>query len=97
VTASLGAPESHKITRIMWRYLAPMLAGRVPTRTSLWRQALGLQETVLGKEHPETLRSMNNLAMVLSDRGKDEQAEEMLRQALRLRETVLGKEHPLTH
>jgi hypothetical protein len=45
------------------------------------RQALGLQETVLGKEHPSTLTSMNNLATVLSDQNKYEQAEEMHRQS----------------
>ena len=39
---------------------------------------------------------MNNLAWVLRDQGKFEQAEEILRQAFRLRETVLGKEHPDT-
>jgi tetratricopeptide (TPR) repeat protein len=49
-----------------------------------------------GKEHPDTLASMNNLATVLSNQGKYEQAEEIHRQALRLRETVLGKEHPAT-
>jgi tetratricopeptide (TPR) repeat protein len=49
-----------------------------------------------GTEHPSTLTSMNNLALVLSDQGKHEQAEEMHRQALGLRETVLGKEHPST-
>jgi tetratricopeptide (TPR) repeat protein len=51
---------------------------------------------VLGKEHPDTLTSMNNLATVLRDQGKYEQAEEMYRHALRLRQTVLGKEHPST-
>ena len=40
-------------------------------------QVLGLRDTVLGKEHPSTLTSMNNLAMVLRDQGKYEQAEEM--------------------
>jgi tetratricopeptide (TPR) repeat protein len=49
-----------------------------------------------GTEHPSTLESMNNLALVLSHQGKYEQAEEMHRQALRLYETVLGKEHPDT-
>jgi hypothetical protein len=39
---------------------------------------------------------MNNLALVLSDHGKYEQAEEIHQQALGLRETVLGKEHPST-
>ena len=52
---------------------------------------------VLGKEHPSTLMSMNNLAEVLRHQGNYEQAEEMHRQALRLRETVLGKEHPEYH
>jgi tetratricopeptide (TPR) repeat protein len=47
---------------------------------------------VLGNEHPDTLTSMNNLALVLRDQGKYEEAEEMYRQALRLKETALGKE-----
>ena len=46
------------------------------------RQALGLSETVLGKEHPDTLMSMSNLANVLSDQVRYEQAEEIHRQAL---------------
>jgi hypothetical protein len=50
-------------------------------------------ETVLGKEHPSILTSMNNQALVLRDQGKYEQAEEMHRQVLGLFETVLGKEH----
>jgi hypothetical protein len=40
---------------------------------------LGLREAVLGKEHPSTPTSMNDLAMVLRDGGKYEQAEEMNR------------------
>ena len=51
---------------------------------------------MLGKEHPDTLTSMNNLANVLSDQGKYEEAEEMHRQVLAVKETVLGKEHPDT-
>jgi hypothetical protein len=53
------------------------------------RQILGLQKTLLGKEHPSTLGSMNNLGMY-------EQVEEIHRQTLGLSETVLGKEHPNT-
>ena len=60
------------------------------------RQTLELREKVLGQEHPDTLTSMNNLAMVLSSQGKYEEAEEMHRQTLELREKVLGKEHPYT-
>jgi hypothetical protein len=40
------------------------------------RQALGLSETVLGKEHPDTLMTMTNLVNVLSNQVRYEQAEE---------------------
>ena len=40
-------------------------------------QALALRETVLGKEYPDTLTSINNLAEVLSSQGKYEETEEM--------------------
>ena len=51
---------------------------------------------MLGKEHPDTLRSMNNLAVVLANQGKHEKAEEMLRRTLKLRKTILGAQHPRT-
>jgi Tfp pilus assembly protein PilF len=51
---------------------------------------------LLGKEHPDTLTSIDNLAGVLRYQGKYKQADEMHRRALRLRETVLGKKHPST-
>lgn len=51
---------------------------------------------MLGKEHPNTLSSMNNLAWVLVRQGNYDEAEQIHRQTLALRETVLGKEHPDT-
>jgi hypothetical protein len=39
------------------------------------RRALQLKEKVLVQEHPSTLRSMNNLALVLDSQGKYEEAE----------------------
>ncbi|KAK1838138.1 TPR domain protein (kinesin light chain) [Colletotrichum chrysophilum] len=60
------------------------------------RQALDGCEKVLGKEHPNTLTSVNNLASVLQYQGKYEEAEQMNRQALDGYEKVLGKEHPNT-
>jgi hypothetical protein len=60
------------------------------------RQALKGRERVLGKEHPDTLYSIYNLACTLGDQGKHEAAETMHRQALEGRERVLGKEHPDT-
>ncbi len=40
--------------------------------------------------------SMNNLALVLGDLGRYNEAEQMHRQAFELREKVLGREHPDT-
>jgi hypothetical protein len=58
------------------------------------RRTLALKETVLGHEHPDTLASMSNLALLLDRQGKYEDAEAMNRQTLALRKKVLGPEHP---
>ena len=60
------------------------------------RRALEGKEKALGKEHPSTLMSVSNLASVLKDQRKYEQAEDMNRRALEGREKALGKEHPDT-
>ena len=60
------------------------------------QQLLGRREKVLGKEHPGTLISMNNLAIALSNQGKYIEAEKMHQETLALREKVSGKEHPET-
>src|SRR2546423_4994648 len=73
-----------------------LILGKYGQAEEMHRQTLRLWETVLGKEHPDTFASMNNLASMLRDQGKYEQAEEMHRQTLRVQETVLGKEHPDT-
>ena len=51
---------------------------------------------MLGKEHPGTLSSMNNLAALLQGQGNYNEAEPIYRQTLALREKMLGKEHPDT-
>ncbi|KAK4109332.1 hypothetical protein N656DRAFT_839255 [Canariomyces notabilis] len=74
--------------------------GKYEDAERMHRQGLGLSEKVLGKEHPDTLTSMNSLAntltsmnslaLVLESQGKYEEAERMHRQALGLREKELG-------
>jgi hypothetical protein len=56
--------------------------GKYDETRDMHRQVLKLMETVLGKAHSLTLKSMDNLAAVLGNQGKYEQAEEMLCQAL---------------
>lgn len=58
---------------------------QVPFRTSsegkydeaepIHRQTLALMEKVMGKEHPDTLTSMNNLAGLQNSQGKYNEAE----------------------
>ena len=73
-----------------------LMLGKYEEAEQMYRQALELREAVLGKEHPDTLASIDNLARVFRRQGKHKQAEQMHRQALELTEAVLGKEHPDT-
>jgi tetratricopeptide (TPR) repeat protein len=60
------------------------------------RQASRLTNELLGPEHPDTLTSMSNLALVLDNQSKFGEAEVINRQTLTRSEKVLGSEHPDT-
>ena len=53
-------------------------------------------ERILGPEHPNTLTSLNNLAVLLYEKGDDDAAEPLYRRALEASERILGPEHPRT-
>jgi len=72
------------------------ITGNYSKAEAMNQQALQLKEKVLGKEHPDTLGSMNNLASSLRRQGKFAEAETIDRQTLQLKVKVLGKEHPDT-
>jgi hypothetical protein len=57
---------------------------------------LGVQTWLLGKEHPETLRTANNLALNLAHQRKHAEAEKMLEAAWEVSRRVLGDAHPRT-
>ena len=88
-----------------WVY-GPRLANEAANRLSdlgmyspaepLYRRALEVQERTLGSEHPDTLRGLNNLALVLMQEGDYAGAEPLYRRALEASERVLGPEHPAT-
>jgi hypothetical protein len=56
------------------------------------RRALEGREKALGPEHPSTLTSVNNLALVLPDQGMYKAAEAMNRRAPEGYEKALGRE-----
>ncbi|KAJ4179575.1 hypothetical protein NW767_014587 [Fusarium falciforme] len=72
------------------------MRGRYEEAEQVTRRALEGREKVLGREHPHTLTSVNNLGLVLQSQGKYEEAEQMHRRALEASEKVLGREHPDT-
>ena len=53
-------------------------------------------EGTLGVEHPDTLKTLNNLAGVYKAQGRFDEAEALVKRALAAYERVLGREHPST-
>jgi hypothetical protein len=49
---------------------------------------------VFGKEHPNTLTIVANLAVLYQAQGRYGEAEPLFKRALEAKERVLGKEHP---
>ncbi len=63
---------------------------------SLLLRANSMLEQRLGGEHPDTAKSMNDLALVYKFRDNYEQAELLHKRVLLIREQQLGPEHPDT-
>jgi hypothetical protein len=59
-------------------------------------QSMEMKEKVLGREHPHTLLSMNNLALTWKHRGRDNEALELMKNCLQLQKQRLGPDHPHT-
>ena len=75
---------------------------RCRTRVSMWqgekilREVLEIERRVLGPDHPETLRSLENLAATLRQAGRYPESEKLERETLETLKRVLGAEHPQT-
>jgi len=70
--------------------------GRYAEAEPLYQRALAARERVLGAEHPSTLTSVNNLAVLYESQGRHAEAEPLYQRALDGMERVLGKDHPDT-
>jgi len=57
------------------------------------RRALSECRTLLGDEHPQTLVTMNHLALALQDLGKPAEAEPLYRQVFEVKQRSLGADH----
>jgi len=62
----------------------------------LYERALAIRKQKLGESHPDTARSLNNLAALYRIQGRYEEAEPLYKQALAIRKQNLGESHPDT-
>jgi len=70
--------------------------GRFAEAEPIYLATLAAQKRVLGEEHPDTLRTMNNLAIFYRGENQNDKALAMGERTLELRRRVLGDSHPDT-
>ena len=70
--------------------------GRRHEAEGRFKRALDQNRKLLGDEHPETLRSLRQYAVVLSSLGRAREAIPLFQEALGKHRKVLGDDHPLT-
>jgi tetratricopeptide (TPR) repeat protein len=70
--------------------------GQWDRREALLVQVVDTHKQVLGEEHLDTLKSMNNLALTYISQGRFDKAEVLLVQVLDGWKRVLGEQHPDT-
>ena len=59
-------------------------------------EVLEARRATLGPKHPNTLTSMNNLALLLQAQGKLDEAKPLYVETLEARGATLGPKHPST-
>ncbi len=72
------------------------LNARYKTAEPLHRRALEISKRALGKDHPDTATTLNNLASLLHVTGRYKEAEPLYRRALDISKRALGKDHTNT-
>ncbi|KAJ4309322.1 hypothetical protein N0V84_011561 [Fusarium piperis] len=73
------------------RYM--LTIGNYTAAEKLGGKAVETWTKVLGEEHPNTLTSMNNLALTFWNQGRWKEAEELQVRVMETRKRVLGEEH----
>ncbi|KAJ5122704.1 hypothetical protein N7476_006169 [Penicillium atrosanguineum] len=63
---------------------------QISSRIKLEVQVMEIRKTKLGTEHPDTLKSMGNLALAFWNQGRWEEAEQFFVQAIETSKTKLG-------
>jgi eukaryotic-like serine/threonine-protein kinase len=70
--------------------------GRLPDAVRLFEDTLPVMKVKLGRDHPDTLVAMSNLAQRYREQGRYAEALKLLEEVLVMRKAKLGPEHPDT-
>ena len=62
----------------------------------LFEDCLEKRKRILGDDHPDTLDSINNLALLLKAQGEYDRALPLYEDCLEKRKRILGDDHPHT-
>ena len=68
--------------------------GNLEEAEAMYREALAIDRTALGNNHPEVASRLINLVVLLGELGRREEAEPLAREAVEMRRRVLGPRHP---
>ena len=96
VTAAIQDQASDQTVVELLRKAAGYLRARAQYKQAepLYQRALRIGEQALGPAHHDMVFSLNGLALLYAEQGKNEQAELLHRQALYVGEQTLGPMHP---
>jgi tetratricopeptide (TPR) repeat protein len=70
--------------------------GRYAEAEPLIKRSLAIREKVLGSDHPDVARSLNNLADLYERQGRYAEAQPLFERALSIRGRAVGPDHPDT-
>ena len=98
LTASQAAgeenPELARVSDLNTRFSEMYAAGRYEEAIPLATEALAIREKLLGPDHPDTAKSLNNLGVLYDTMGDYAKAEPLYERSLAIREKTLGPDDP---
>ncbi|KAJ7434416.1 hypothetical protein FB451DRAFT_1195349 [Mycena latifolia] len=84
------------IMRRNWKNSRDQMQGNLHQAAELEKVVLSKRRELLGKDHPDTLRTMGNLAVSYSKMGQFHEAAELKKGVFDKRRELLGEDHPDT-
>ncbi|KAM0251725.1 hypothetical protein ACHAQJ_008046 [Trichoderma viride] len=90
------ASDEHKVD-LLWRYgICLYDDGRYQEAETVFKQVVETRKRKLGANHPDTLKSIHNLAGTYMKQDRLEDAENLNVQVMKMMKTELGADHPDT-